>query len=631
MAESLRLRGPATAREHDPEEPAAPVAPAPSLTHVLARLPAEQRKAQLADMSRFAGNAAISRMLARKPNPKVVERITNPEWDPFLQAASETHRVPVALLRAIMAAESGGNPDSGKGGSGYKGLMQAEQDASHLDPATSIEGGAKKYREMADRIAKRLSSELEQLGVAGADLDDVEFAAIVLLAYNAGQAVVIDAVREAAAAGDVKNWLDAKYYAIAVLKWASFTHRYAKPRIATMSDAELDANYLKLTGKEIRPGLAREEKEAWVLGAVHFRQKAMKKARPKRYTLEQAEQEFGELIPLCARRKHKNSAPYADKMRLYYRHLLDQDGAAAAPAATKQPVAVPEDDVDEGGAEPEPVAENVPRAQRLVGRTPASDVEHAQWLLDAADLGFVTLGKARRNLEDAVAGRPVGAEEIGTGPTASATDVTFDAFDHMHAIVRGTLTRWIADPQSAVEPVTFNSFVRRKQTSAVKNDPHRVGKAVDIVGFSFTGGPERVIEILGDLPKGAYGIGLPFQGEFFDLAHALGPQKTANEKAAAGAAPAPIKGAVTKFRSHIFGATWGARKGGGTGWTDQPEQRGKAWTKLKSAELRDTITDMKRSGYDLTIFPDNKNHLHVDRRGKDEENERPHADDGHGS
>ena len=304
--------------------------------------------------------------LPKGVDAKVVKRLMTPEWEGFLKEAAQANGVPVALLRGIIAAESAGKADSGKGGTGYKGLMQAEQDESHLDAETSIAGGAKKFRQMADRVAKSLKGELAQLGIKSGDFGDVEFAAIVILAYNAGQAVVIEAVKEASKAGDVKNWLEEKYYAIAVLTWASFTHRYASKRIKKMSDDELKANYLKLTGKEMKEGLTRSQMEDWVLGGVKLRQQLMKKERPKRRTLDSAESEFGELIPLCAKTKHANSAPYAQKMRTYYRHLLEQDGGAGAGGAMKggapPPVKVPDHDDD-----PEPA----PAPPRSRSRSPS--------------------------------------------------------------------------------------------------------------------------------------------------------------------------------------------------------------------------------------------------------------------
>ena len=317
------------------------------------------------------GRALLARKKAdAKVDERVVERITNPEWEPILREASAKYKIPIALLRAIMAVESAGIPSAGKGkGKAYKGLMQAGKTDSHLDPATSIAAGAETYAKKANYISGKLRAQLDQLGITSGDFNDVEYASIVVLAYNAGEAVVIDAVKEAARAGEVKAWLEERYYAPALLKWGSFAHTSAQGRIAKMSEPELAANHLKLTGKEIATGLSRKQMETAVLGAVGFRQQQMKQER-KRRSLEQAAQEFGELIPLCARAKHRNTAPYAEKMRLYYTHLLAQENGAPAGQILKQPpvVAPPQADADDqpppavGGQQKQPAA--APPAQR---------------------------------------------------------------------------------------------------------------------------------------------------------------------------------------------------------------------------------------------------------------------------
>jgi hypothetical protein len=49
-------------------------------------------------------------------------------------------------------------------------------------------------------------------------------------------------------------------------------------------------------------------------------------------------------------------------------------------------------------------------------------------------------------------------------------------------------------------------------------------------------------------------------------------------------------------------------------WTDEIQDEGKAYNFLKSEELKEVLASRKNEGFEFVIFPDNKNHLHLDVR-----------------
>ncbi len=77
-------------------------------------------------------------------------------YDPHIRTAAEKYRIPVALLRAIMAVESNYNPRalSEKGAVGLMQLMPHTAQDMYVgdiwDPAQNIEGGARYLRYLAN-------------------------------------------------------------------------------------------------------------------------------------------------------------------------------------------------------------------------------------------------------------------------------------------------------------------------------------------------------------------------------------------------------------------------------------------------------------------------------------------------
>lgn len=262
-----------------------------------------------------------------------------------------------------------------------------------------------------------------------------------------------------------------------------------------------------------------------------------------------------------------------------------------APAATTEP------DAGTPAAAPDPVAD----AKKLLEEAPASDVAYATWLLAAADQGFATLmwqtpGELKALKE--------GTKIEGVEP--SKTELTIPALKTMHELTTGTMTRWTAAPKEPKRPVPFGSLLR-EGTSL------HGGKAIDVSRSMEAGSVAEIIAYLGDLSVATYGIGLPFNANYFDPADELEAKKAAAEAAAPkDGTPAPVTGALQLDTTQIFKVDYDAA---GKKWGDPVvEKWDAAYTKIKSKDLLDQFTKMRTAGSKLIIFPDRKGHIHIDRR-----------------
>jgi hypothetical protein len=142
----------------------------------------------------------------------------------LVDAAAARYGVESALIRGVMAAESSGNPDV-VAPSGYTGLMQAGTDASHKDPATSIDAGTKKLRDFRKLMDDVLTAQRRRY----AQLPGSEQLRLLALAYNAGPVTVAKALQYAADAGAPERWLDAAHYRRALLFTGAYSLRTAAP------------------------------------------------------------------------------------------------------------------------------------------------------------------------------------------------------------------------------------------------------------------------------------------------------------------------------------------------------------------------------------------------------------------
>ena len=117
----------------------------------------------------------------------------------------------------------------------------------------------------------------------------------------------------------------------------------------------------------------------------------------------------------------------------------------------------------------------------------------------------------------------------------------------------------------------------------------------------------QVEEALRALPADSYGIGLPFQGEFFPKDEWLDERKKVAEAAAGeGGTPAAItQASLQKWVGTRYTATFADGK-----WVDA-KTSGQAIDRLKSATLKAAITELNGKGYKIYVFPDNDNHIHI--------------------
>jgi hypothetical protein len=269
---------------------------------------------------------------------------------------------------------------------------------------------------------------------------------------------------------------------------------------------------------------------------------------------------------------------------------LQRDGAPAPSKTGPTPTPT---------AAPDPAAD----AKALVADADAlkTNAGTAKWLLTAHDQGFVTFTegmKTQDNLENLRDGK-----KVGNVDPSEAT--IFGGLSTMHSLALARINRWIADPSKAKETIQFGSFIR----TGANAGPHGRAAAIDINQGDFTGSADDVVAVLKDLPVGSYGIGLPFQGDFFPADKNITAMEAAEK---AKPAPGAISGALVKFAAHLYKASYDSDK---KAYGDpEVETAGAAYTLLKSAALKTEMQAMRTAGSSLVIFPDNDNHLHVDQR-----------------
>jgi hypothetical protein len=195
---------------------------------------------------------------------------------------------------------------------------------------------------------------------------------------------------------------------------------------------------------------------------------------------------------------------------------------------------------------------------------------------------------AQKQMEDLAAGKTV----KGTDPTKPAI---LGSLKTIKTLTGARVTKWRADETKPKDPLSVGSFLRGPGAHG--------GRAIDINGFDWTGanGPAQVEEALRALPADSYGIGLPFQGQFFPRNEWL-----KERKAAAGDPPKDItepsleKFVGTRYTSTFKDGAWEDKKAGG-----------QAIDRLKSSTLKAAIADLNGKGYKIYVFPDNDNHIHI--------------------
>lgn len=149
---------------------------------------------------------------APAPGDNIVSRIL--KYTAPIELYSKMHSINPNVIRGIVAAESGGDYLSGRGGTGYKGLMQAERTTDQLEPAVSIRTGIEKFIKFRDTV---LNPWLGKLGISKPFQYDENYLKACLSCYNAGPVTALKAIQYAHSAGDWSQWLSGENYLRALL------------------------------------------------------------------------------------------------------------------------------------------------------------------------------------------------------------------------------------------------------------------------------------------------------------------------------------------------------------------------------------------------------------------------------
>jgi len=163
---------------------------------------------------------------------------------------------------------------------------------------------------------------------------------------------------------------------------------------------------------------------------------------------------------------------------------------------------------------PEPKPESDPLNDWLATK-PTKNTEYAQWILDGKVHGFVVVhfSQSETQLTSLAAGEKVFAAD-------PAQEAIFGSLETIAALVTAMAKKWQADSSEPKEPLAVGSFLREGSSG-------HSGRATDINRMDWTSadGPVQVEEALRALPAGKYGVGLPFQGEFFPIGEWLTVRK----------------------------------------------------------------------------------------------------------
>lgn len=180
-----------------------------------------QNKQQPTGIDNQSKNNLPSNTIFWKPDKNVLQRIE--KYDSIIKKESTVHNIKSSLVKGIIYSESGGNPDTGKGTTGYKGLMQASKSISHLDPETSIREGIKHFIDFKNKTLKRLKNN----GLDPSNLGENAIINVVMRSYNAGTATVAKAIEYAKESGNINNWMEEPHYKRGIFYYGAFSYHAA--------------------------------------------------------------------------------------------------------------------------------------------------------------------------------------------------------------------------------------------------------------------------------------------------------------------------------------------------------------------------------------------------------------------
>jgi hypothetical protein len=143
--------------------------------------------------------------------PQVISRIA--QYDSIINRVAAAEGIDSNWIRGVIAAESGGNPNSGAGRSGYKGLMQAGTTNDQLDPETSIRTGTRKLRQFRNSVIRLLQNH----SINPSSLDAETMIRLIMVAYNAGPGTMSKAMEYAINAGNANRWFEPEFFQRALI------------------------------------------------------------------------------------------------------------------------------------------------------------------------------------------------------------------------------------------------------------------------------------------------------------------------------------------------------------------------------------------------------------------------------
>jgi hypothetical protein len=229
-------------------------------------------------------------------------------------------------IRGVIAAESGGKRDSGRGTTGYKGLMQARRTTDQLYPKTSIRTGAQKLIKFRASVSRFLRDR----GIDPRSLGSEMMIRLTMVAYNAGPATLRKAMQYAIDAGEIDGWKEARHFQRALIYYGAYSVRTALKACLEGPDGEVIAaefgSLLGVSASEIRNRyLVRGKWNRKGLWQAIRKQTAREKKRWTRrasMTLEQARQRAPRWLLCAVAFKHRNLMTwYVDRVLAYMRHF----------------------------------------------------------------------------------------------------------------------------------------------------------------------------------------------------------------------------------------------------------------------------------------------------------------------
>lgn len=168
-------------------------------------------------MPRPSTTSAVQSKGVNKKTTDNIDRFGHP-----INSIAPKYGVDPNIVRGIIAAESGGNPNSGADNrSGYKGLMQAGTGEEQLVPEISIRSGVEHFVNKRNTVARILGS----FGVDLNSLDQETMLRYVMTAYNAGEGTLKKALQYAQAAGQKENWEHPEHFQRALFFTGAYSVR----------------------------------------------------------------------------------------------------------------------------------------------------------------------------------------------------------------------------------------------------------------------------------------------------------------------------------------------------------------------------------------------------------------------